>query len=159
MIVDACSSTPLSSVRLLKQNLELNHQVKKLACSTTHNVLKWVKVIERIKDDPLLFPAVPKIVSVYERKLWLEKKYFLMFLMKSTNLESCDVSNTWWPIGVGFKRYFQKFMLLSVQKLIMTSQLFMLMECIAWKVSKYGVFSGPNTAYHKKLRIWTRFTQ
>ena len=76
MIVDAYSSTPLSSVRLLKQNLELNHQVKKLACSTTHNVLKWVKVVERIKDGPLLFAAVPKIVSVYERNSDWKKDIF-----------------------------------------------------------------------------------
>ena len=40
-------------------------------------------------------------------------------------------------------------MLLCVQKLIMTSQLLMLMECIAWKVSKYGVFSGPNTGKYE----------
>ena len=30
-----------------------------------------------------------------------------------------------------------------------------------WKVSKYGVFSGPNAGKYgpEKLRIWTLFTQ
>ena len=73
MIVDTGSNPPLSRVKLVKQNLELNYQVNKLACSVCVCVCvcvcMCVEVVERNKDDPLLSPAVPKIVSVCKRKL------------------------------------------------------------------------------------------